>query len=162
MTTIRPITSNDDVKMAEIIRTLLKSFNLDKPGTAYFDPELDHLSEFYGQTQKRQYFVAVNDDNEVVGGAGAAEYDAENGVAELQKLYVSASAQGDHLSTKLIDRVVEFARQAGYEKLYLETHHDLSAAVHVYDKYGFTLLDGPIGGGEHQAMDIFYELKLKK
>ena len=44
---IRQITTADDSVIAEIIRTNLKKFNLDIPGTAYYDPELDCLSKYY-------------------------------------------------------------------------------------------------------------------
>ena len=157
---IRQIQPKDDPQLATIIRHLLKSFGLDKPGTAYFDPELDHLSDYYAQSKKREYFVLVDDNDRVLGGNGIAEYDRQNGVAELQKLYISESAQGNHMSFKLIDAALEFAKQAGYREVYLETHHDLAAAVHLYQRYGFRKLDGPLGGGEHSEMDIFFAYPL--
>ena len=39
----RKIKEADDQKIAEIIRENLQRLHLDIPGTAYFDPELDHL-----------------------------------------------------------------------------------------------------------------------
>lgn len=47
VTRIRPITPQDDLRIAAIIRANLKERHLDTPGTAYFDPELDHLSQYY-------------------------------------------------------------------------------------------------------------------
>ena len=41
---IRPITADDDAAIAAIIRDNLRAAHLDIPGTAYFDPELDHLA----------------------------------------------------------------------------------------------------------------------
>ena len=41
---IRPIRPEDDAPLSRIIRSNLEQFHLDIPGTAYFDPELDHLS----------------------------------------------------------------------------------------------------------------------
>ena len=75
MITIRPIQKNDDPYLKQLIQELLKSYQLDIPGTAYFDPELAHLSDFYQASKARQYFVALNDQQEVVGGAGIATYD---------------------------------------------------------------------------------------
>ena len=43
----RKIKEADDKKIAEIIRENLQRLHLDIPGTAYFDPELDHLSAYY-------------------------------------------------------------------------------------------------------------------
>lgn len=160
MTEIRTISKTDDAALAKIIRHSLKSFDLDIPGTAYFDAELDHLSSYYDASPKRQYFVALTDSGEVLGGDGIAEYDPEHGVAELQKLYLAKKAQGHHLSYKLLDAAVDFAKQAGYKTVYLETHHNLKTAVHLYQRYGFTNLGHPLNNGEHSSMDLFFALNI--
>ena len=57
----RKIKEADDQKIAEIIRENLQRLHLDIPGTAYFDPELDHLSAYYNNdSAKRVYFVALD------------------------------------------------------------------------------------------------------
>ncbi|EHO52866.1 GNAT family N-acetyltransferase [Lentilactobacillus kisonensis] len=160
MATIRPIKSKDDASLARIIKHLLKSFGLNIPGTAYFDPELNQLSAYYAESDKRQYFVAINDQGNVLGGVGIAEYDTEAGVAELQKLYLDQKAQGQHLSYKLLDTAVEFAKQAGYQKLYLETYHSLTTAIHLYQRYGFTDLGHPLNVAQHSTMDRFFIMNL--
>lgn len=43
---IRPITEADDERMGTIARGNLAAFGLDIPGTAYFDPEIMHLSAY--------------------------------------------------------------------------------------------------------------------
>ncbi len=160
MTLIRPIQSSDDPALATIIRSSLKSYGLDIPGTAYFDQELNHLSQFYQETPTRQYFVAVDDNGRVLGGNGVGEYDSKHGVAELQKLYLITAAQGHHLSYKLLDAAVNFAKKARYHQLYLETHHNLKTAIHLYQRYGFSDLGHPLNNGEHSAMDKFFILSL--
>lgn len=44
MPSYRKIEAADDGRIAEIIRANLEKLGLAVPGTAYFDPELDHLS----------------------------------------------------------------------------------------------------------------------
>ncbi|CFW66728.1 hypothetical protein HMPREF1885_01595 [Streptococcus agalactiae] len=44
---IRPIIKNDDQTVAQLIRQSLRAYDLDKPGTAYSDPRLDHLTSYY-------------------------------------------------------------------------------------------------------------------
>ena len=86
----RKIKEADDQKIAEIIRENLQRLHLDIPGTAYFDPELDHLSAYYNNdSAKRVYFVALDEDGQVSGGVGIAEFDGLEDCAELQKLYLS-------------------------------------------------------------------------
>lgn len=154
---IRPIKESDNPIIKRILQTDLKENELDIPGTAYFDNNLDTLCQFYDEDARRAYFVVENDNGKVVGGAGCAEFDVQKNIAELQKLYLDKSARGQGISYQLIELVESFARRAGYEKLYLETHHNLQAAMHVYSKAGFTHLDGPIEDSTHSnAMDGFY------
>ena len=47
MLNYRKTEPSDDRRIAEIIRSNLEEFHPDIPGTAYFDPELDHLSAYY-------------------------------------------------------------------------------------------------------------------
>ncbi|WP_174615783.1 hypothetical protein [Virgibacillus ihumii] len=53
--------------MEQIIQRSLESFNLNIPGTAYFDPQLGNLAQFYKETLHAKYWVAVNEQGEVVG-----------------------------------------------------------------------------------------------
>ncbi|WP_040537002.1 GNAT family N-acetyltransferase [Schleiferilactobacillus shenzhenensis] len=152
---IRPLVPADDVVMASIVRTSLSAVGLAIPGTAYFDPELSHLSAYYAAAPRRAYFVAVQN-GQVVGGAGIAQYSDTPQVAELQKLYVASAARGQGISKKLMATALTFARAASYECVYLETHHTLTVAMHLYRELGFTPLLQPLGGGEHSAMDSFW------
>ena len=133
---IRTITAADNPAIAEIIRTNLKKFHLDIPGTAYFDPELDCLSEYYSALpEKRAYFIAEGD--EIIGGAGVAEFEGIDCCAEIQKLYLTDAAKGKGLGKLLMRTAENFARSKNYKRLYLETHSDLTAAIHLYEKLGF-------------------------
>lgn len=69
------ITEDDDVAIAAIIRANLERYHLDIPGTAYFDPELDHLSSYYNSgSDERVYFILTDESGRVIGGAGIAEF----------------------------------------------------------------------------------------
>lgn len=60
----------------------------------YFDPELNHLSKYYGSDpQKRVYYIAFGENGEMIGGVGAAEFTGIPDCAELQKLYLTDSAR---------------------------------------------------------------------
>ncbi|MBP2966909.1 GNAT family N-acetyltransferase, partial [Acinetobacter baumannii] len=76
-------------------------------------------------------------------------------ICELQKLYLNDLYQGKGLAKMLMDVSLSFAEK-NYDACYLETHSDLAAACILYDKYDFKLLDAPIAGSEHSAMDKWY------
>ena len=152
---IRPILPEDDARLAEIIRTNLEQKHLNIPGTAYFDPELAHLSRFYAALPERRAYFVAECGGEVLGGAGYAECSAFEDCAELQKLYLSDSAKGKGLGRRLMETVEDRARQAGYRRLYLETHSSLDAAIGLYEKRGYRSIDRP-PSVQHGTMDRFY------
>ncbi len=152
---LRRITAADDGEIAAIIRASLESYGLNMPGTAYFDPELDHLSAYYcAAPDRRAYFIAEVD-GRVLGGAGLAEFTGIAGCAELQKLYLADAVRGMGLGRRLMQAVEEEARRLGYDKIHLETHSALKAAIGLYEKLGFEKIDRP-ACVKHGTMDCFY------
>lgn len=154
--TLRPITAADDAPLAAIIRANFRQYHLDIPGTAYFDPELDHLSAFYGAPgAQRAYFVAVQADGTLLGGGGFAGFSGFPACAELQKLYLADAAKGLGLGGRLIAQIEAQARAQGYEAIYLETHSALDTAIRVYEHLGFSRIEKP-ACVQHATMDHFY------
>ena len=115
---LRPMEVRDNPAVAQLIRASLEEFGLDKPGTVYFDSHLDHLADYYKQQERAAYFV-LEDEGQLVGCGGFAP--VSDKIAELQKLYVTKNSRGKGYSSRLIKRIFQKARLAGYEQLYLET-----------------------------------------
>lgn len=152
--TLRSLQPADNPVIAKIIRKGLEDFKANKPGTVYFDPTTDHLSDVF--TKKgSQYFIA-EENGVMLGGAGI--YPTENlpeDTCELVKLYLSAEARGKGIGKILMQQCIEAAKQHGYKKLYLETMPELHIAVPMYEKFGFTYLPGPLGNSGHDGCDIW-------
>ena len=160
MLNYRSLTAADDAALASIIRTSLEQMHLNLPGTAYSDPELDHLSAYYAQKpKKRTYFVALDDAGQVVGGVGVAEFAPIPNCAEIQKLYLSNAVRGKGYSKELMRLAETWSREAGYRQLYLETHSNLQIAITLYKKLGFTEIERP-KEVLHSTMDHFYIKRL--
>ena len=49
----------------------------------------------------------------------------------------------------------DWAREAGYQQLYLETHSNLKIALGLYEKLGFRRIERP-EAVQHGTMDHFY------
>ncbi|RLL48539.1 GNAT family N-acetyltransferase [Oceanobacillus piezotolerans] len=156
---IREIEEKDNQSMEHIIKRSLESFNLNIPGTAYFDPQLSSLAQYYKKLNNAKYWVAVNDEDKVVGGVGIAPFGIKGQVCELQKLYIVPEAQGKGLSKELMTVALDFARQH-YTYCYLETLEILQTANLLYSKFGFQQLEKPLDETEHNACDTWYIKKL--
>ncbi|SDN67720.1 GNAT family N-acetyltransferase [Bacillus sp. OK048] len=152
---IREIEERDNQKIEQIIKRSLESFNLNIPGTAYFDPQLSNLAQFYKEQSNAKYWVAVNELDEVVGGVGIAPFGQKREICELQKLYITPVAQGKCLSKELMKVALNFAKEH-YTYCYLETVKKLQTANLLYSKLGFQQLERALEDSEHNAMDAWY------
>jgi len=60
---------------------------------------------------------------------------------ELKRLYVSKAARGRGVGRALYDHAEAFARNAGYERIWLDSSRNFVEARRLYEKNGFVLLD---------------------
>ena len=144
-----------DAALAALIRRSLEAHDLALPGTAYFDAGLDHLSDYYSALPDRRAYFVLLDGGKPVGGIGLAECALFEACAELQKLYLDSRMQGHGLGYRLIEKAEEAARALGYRRMYLETHTNLAAAIHIYEKTGYVRIDKP-EDVVHGTMNRFY------
>ena len=154
----REMTEEDNAVVAALVRDNLKLYKLDIPGTVYFDEGLEHLSDYYGNDERR-YYVIEDDNGQVMGGIGFARFELMEDTAELQKLYLKDSAKGSGLGYKLIEFIEDRMREAGYKVSYLETHDKLQAAIHIYEKKGYEEIERP-KEVVHSSMNRFFRKAL--
>lgn len=153
--TIRRIIPEDNPAVAVLIRYNLKKHHLDIPGTVYFDSCVNDIYGVYADRDNCGYYVLLDDTGTLVGGIGFDRLARISDCAELQKMYLDDSVKGQGLSYILIEFVEAQMLKAGFNKAYLETHSNLEAAIHVYEKCGYKPIDRPTEV-EHGAMYHFY------
>lgn len=157
---LRPIEAGDNQRMKEILQNSLKEYGLDIPGTAYFDPQLSALSEYYQDRERAAYWV-LEYDGEIIGGAGVAPYEGKPEIGELQKLYLNKAFRGNGFGRKLMEQAIAYGRQH-FPALYIETSDVLATANRIYPEYGFRQLEAPFPGTVHTAMNRWYLLEFEK
>ncbi|HZL09614.1 MAG TPA: GNAT family N-acetyltransferase [Prolixibacteraceae bacterium] len=156
---IRPIQPSDNPELAVIVRNTLTEFGANVPGTVFFDPTTDALSELF-QTPRSAYFIAEME-GKILGGGGI--YPTEGlpeGTCELVKMYLVPEARGIGLGRTLIERCLETAIEYGFKQIYLETLPELNLAVKVYEKFGFEYLSAPLGTSKHFGCGLWMLKKL--
>ena len=154
----REIEEKDNAAIAALIRSTLEKFELDIPGTVYFDKGLDHLSDVYG-SEDSAYYILADDTDHVLGGIGYARLDFMKDTAELQKLYLDEELRGAGTGYEMISFIEDKMREAGFSASYLETHDNLRAAIHIYEKTGYREIERP-AEVVHSTMTRFYLKKL--
>ncbi|MFJ5331310.1 GNAT family N-acetyltransferase [Pectobacterium versatile] len=151
---VRPITAQDDAAIAQVIRQVSAEFGLtaDK-GYTVSDPNLDALFALYNQP-KSAYWV-VEYEGHVVGGGGIAPLVAgEEDVCELQKMYFLPVVRGKGLARQLAIQALDFARQHGFRRCYLETTGHLTSAIRLYESLGFELIPHAMGNTGHTDCEV--------
>ncbi|MEI6859103.1 MAG: GNAT family N-acetyltransferase [Shewanella sp.] len=170
---LRVITPEDNISMAEVIRTVSAEYGLsaDK-GYSVADPSLDTLSEQY-QASDACYWI-IEKEGELLGGGGIAPLAMNTAVintmdkpsrslgrvCELQKMYFNQSLRGKGFAKRLTYLALDFAREQGFNFCYLETTAELNNAVKLYESVGFKHLDSRLGDTGHDACEIPMLLKL--
>ncbi len=81
-------------------------------------------------------------------------------IYELAKMAVNRQARGRGYGDLLIESVIEFAKQAGAERLVLVSNTRLKPAIALYEKHGFKAV--PItNADDYKRVDIQMELRLQ-
>lgn len=157
--TLRPIEPRDDVAMAAIIRTVMPEFGATGCGFAISDPEVDWMSRAYAEPRSAYFVVERN--GAVVGGGGIAPLAGGDGdTCELRKMYFLPEARGLGAGAAMMARCLQAARDAGFDRCYLETLGGMDAAMRLYERTGFRRIDAPLGATGHGGCNTFYLLKL--
>ena len=151
---IRPITKEDDPIIAKIIKTNLEEFDAAIEGTAYTDKETTAMFDAYASEKSIYYIALLN--NEIIAGCGINPLkDGKSNICELQKMYMLPKARGKKIGKQLIFKCLDFAKKTGYEKCYLETFPNMIAAIELYKKNGFKIIDHALGNTCHYSCNVW-------
>ncbi|WP_434939045.1 GNAT family N-acetyltransferase [Shewanella sp. HL-SH8] len=149
---IRSLTVDDNAAIADVIRQVSAEYGLtpDK-GFSVADKTLDTLSQVYS-TARSQYWV-IELDGHIIGGAGIAPLAGYSDICELQKMYFLPQVRGKGLAKKISHLAFEFAKEQGFNQVYLETTSVLVEALALYQKLGFET-GKHLGETGHDACEI--------
>jgi len=103
------------------------------------EAELASLPGIYVPPAGRLLVARV--DGQAAGSIALKPVDAATG--ELKRLYVRPSFRGLALGRQLVAEIVRAARQAGYQRLILDSHATMAHAHALYRAAGFVLVEAP-------------------
>ena len=101
------------------------------------DEELSNPAIKYAAPQG-ELLVALDDHEKVIGMVAYHKHSDER--CEMKRLYVSPECRGMKLGEKLVDEIIQHAKNAGFKEMVLDTIVPLQAAIHLYNKMGFVFV----------------------
>ena len=126
------VPADGDAIRAIVAETLAEfGFPLESKGV---DADLADIQGSY-QRDGGTFLVLVDDRDAVVGCGGIYPMDART--AELRKMYFRPEIRGKGHGRELLNDLVDQAKRNGFEKIVLETASNLTAAIRLYESFGF-------------------------
>lgn len=125
-------------------------------------PDIKNISENYQKNEKSNFWIAVDENDDVVGTIGLLNL--EEGWGNLRRLCVKKEFRRQGIAKDLFSTLIEFAKERGYAKIFLSTWEEATAAQKFYDKNGFVRINSlPERIAWTTGKDnVFYELSLKR
>lgn len=141
----------------DIIRTLFREYSdslgIDLQFQA-FEKELANLPDKYALDDGRLYIAYV--DGEVAGCIGLRRFDDTR--CELKRLFIREEFRHLGLGQQLSLRVIDDARQIGYQQILLDTLSTMTPAMNLYRKLGFSQIaayyHNPINEAVYFGLDL--------
>ena len=103
----------------------------------------------------RALFLATLDGTPV-GACGVKAF--QPNIAELKRLYVLPAGRGHSFGQRLITAAIDFSKNSGFEKMYLDTDPGLTHANSIYEALGFSDIEryygNPMGCSRYMALDL--------
>jgi putative acetyltransferase len=116
-----------------------------------FDAELQQLNEMYAAPLG----IILLNTNEGRYTACVAVRKKGIDIAELKRMYVQPAQRGKGLAKDLLQKAINFAKQAGYKKIRLDTLATMTPAINLYKQFGFYEIDPYYHNPEDNA--VFFE-----
>ncbi|SHK84580.1 Acetyltransferase (GNAT) family protein [Desulfatibacillum alkenivorans DSM 16219] len=109
----------------------------------YFEAKVaSELSEFMNRfVPGRDYFKVALTHGRVHGSLAIDAIKAEEEGAHLRWFITSSALRGTGAGNRLLQDSIDFCRRQGYPSIYLWTFEGLALARHLYEKFGFKLVE---------------------
>ncbi|MCL2051324.1 MAG: GNAT family N-acetyltransferase [Lachnospiraceae bacterium] len=117
--------------------------------------ELEHLEEKYGHPDGRLYIAYA--DNNAAGCIGLRKLNETE--CEMKRLFIRPEYRNLGIAHQLAEKIINEARQIGYQSMLLDSLPELIPALKFYEKLGFYRIpaynDSPVTNTVFMKIDLF-------
>jgi ribosomal protein S18 acetylase RimI-like enzyme len=109
-----------------------------------YHQDIKYLNKYYKHPERNNFFIALNEENEIVGTVGVREYDKNyeifNGIyskeftASIWRLFIHKNYRGLGIGTQLVRIAEKFIEDNNYNEIYLHTHKNVEGALDFWKK----------------------------
>ncbi|MDD4901874.1 MAG: GNAT family N-acetyltransferase [Patescibacteria group bacterium] len=116
-----------------------------------YNQDFSNIKEIYLNNRGEFLMAMLND--EIIGMGALRKINEQT--AEIKRMRVDLKYQRQGIGSTILDRLIDRARELGYEKIILDTNTNQAAARRLYEKYGFKEYKR---GSVAHLQTIYYEL----
>ena len=116
--------------------------------TPKFHYDIDGIVDYYILPENSDFFIALDGDK-IIGTAAVRAYDVDyeffkdtyskEDTASIWRLMVDENYRRHGIARRLVNTIEEFAKGAGYEKIYLNTHRYLESGIPFWTSVGYCI-----------------------
>lgn len=126
--------------------------------SALYPAESNHFVDVATLVQPNVVFLVARGAGRALGCGAIVK--ADDGTAEIKRMWVAPEARGLKLGQRLLDALIEAARADGVSKLQLETGISQPEALGLYRRAGFVEI-GPFRDYQPDSLSVFMERPLQ-
>lgn len=127
---IVPYNPKDSHAVAAFFKEIFRELGWEERASDYMDEPhcLFHLPD-------GGLLLAIKDDGKVIGTAGVILLSKSEGL--IKRFYIEKSHRGTGISQKLLNKIIDEAKELGIKKLVLDVSKSNPRAIRFYEKEGF-------------------------
>ena len=147
---IREVESNSEEILAVkdfLYDQIMKEYGIGP--TPKFHYDIEGIVDYYLLSDNNNFYIALDDGEKIIATAAIRAYDVDyelfKGVyskedtASIWRLMVDKEYRRHGLARKLVNIMEDFAKNAGYDKIYLHTHRYLDSGLPFWKSLGYQI-----------------------
>ena len=134
---VRKGNRSDAAQVQKLSYSIMLQFGL-VPDPNGLDNELGYFGE---QSDEFLLQLVAYDGDTIIGCISLMRYESCEG--KLSGFYVDPTYQSRGIGERLLKNTIEHAKSIGLTGIYLETWDKMQAAVHIYKKFGWKMVNDP-------------------